>query len=79
MDSENNNDRTGQTEYFLPKVEIKGYNVMIDGKSLLDQTVKSDMRTYNNIRKNSTGKGNDYTTGCLLDYTHFKDDSNRFK
>ena len=51
---------------------------MIDGKSLLDQTVKSDMRTYNNIRKNSTGKGNDYTTGCLLDYTHFKDDSNRF-
>ena len=31
------------------------------------------MRTYDNIRKISTGQGDDYTTGCLLDYPYFKD------
>ena len=36
---------------YLPKVEIKNYNVMIDGKNLFDQPVKSDMWTYDNIPK----------------------------
>ena len=30
-------------------------------------------KTYENIRKIATGKGNDYTTGCLLDYPYFKE------
>ena len=30
-------------------------------------------KTYENIRKIATGQGGDYTTGCLLDYTYFKD------
>ena len=30
-------------------------------------------KTYENIRKIATGKGDDYTTGCLLDYPYFKD------
>ena len=30
-------------------------------------------KTYENIRKNATGKGDDYKTGCLLDYLYFKD------
>ena len=29
------------------------------------------MRTYDNVRKNSTGQGDDYKTGCLLDYDYF--------
>ena len=37
-----------------------------------DQPINSDLKTYNNIRKISTGEGNDYTTGCLLDYIYFK-------
>ena len=45
---------------------------MIDGKSFFDQTVKNDKVTYENIRKIATGQGDDYTTGCLLDYTYFK-------
>ena len=49
---------------------------MIDGKSFFDQPVKSDMRTYNNIRKIATGQGDDYTSGCLLDYNYF---NNYFK
>ena len=31
------------------------------------------MRTYDNIRKIASGQGDDYTTGCLLDYNYFKD------
>ena len=46
---------------------------MIDGKNVFDQPVKSYIRTYDNIRKIATGQGDDYTTGCLLDYTYFKD------
>ena len=45
---------------------------MIDGKNFFDQPVKNDKVTYENIRKISTGQGDDYTTGCLLDYTYFK-------
>ena len=58
--------------YFLPTVEIKDYNATIDGKNVFDQPVKNDIRTYDNIQKIATGKGDDYTTGCLLDYVYFK-------
>ena len=45
---------------------------MIDGKSFFDQPIKNDKITYENIRKIATGQGDDYTTGCLLDYAYFK-------
>ena len=45
---------------------------MIDGKNFLDQPVKNNKGTYENIRKITTGQGDDYTTGCLLDYIYFK-------
>ena len=41
-------------------------------KNFLDQPVKDDKITYENISKNATGQSDDYTTGCLLDYTYFK-------
>ena len=46
---------------------------MIDGKNFFDQPVKNDKVTYENIRKIATGQGDDYTTGCLLDYSYFKE------
>ena len=46
---------------------------MIDGKNFFDQPIKNDKVTYENIRKIATGQGDDYTTGCLLDYSYFKD------
>ena len=52
---ENEGDRKVQTGYYLRKVEIIDYNDMIDAKSLCDQLLKNDFRTYNNIRKISTG------------------------
>ena len=45
---------------------------MIDGKNVFDQAINSDVKMYENIRKIATGQGDDYTTGCLLDYTYFK-------
>ena len=53
-------------------MEIKDYNVMIDGQNIFDQPVKNNLRTYNNIRKITIAQGVDYTTGCLLDYPYFK-------
>ena len=62
-----------RSNYYLPKVEIKDYNVMIDGEIFFDQPSNSDLKTDGNIRKNVTGQGDDYTTGCLLDYYYFKE------
>ena len=69
---ENDAQRTSNKGYYLPNIEIKDYNVMIDGKNLFDQPVKKNKVTYEKIRKIAIGQGNDYTTGCLLDYIYFK-------
>ena len=44
---------------------------MIDGRKLFAQPINSMTKTYENIRKITTGEGDDYTTGCLLDYSYF--------
>ena len=46
---------------------------MIDGEDFFDQPIKNGQRTYDNIQKIATGQGEDYTTGCLLDYPYFKE------
>ena len=63
--------RISNKRYYIPNVEIKDYNVMIDGKNFFDQPVKNDKVTYENIRKVATGQGDDFTAGCL-DHTYFK-------
>ena len=63
----NTTDKTVHTKYYLPTVETKDYNVMIDGQNFFDQSVKGSLRTYDNIQKITTGRGDDYTTNCLLD------------
>ena len=68
---ENDDDRTSDDEYYLPTVEIKDYNIMINGENFFDQPIKNNKVTYDNIRKIATGQGDDYTTGCLLDYPYF--------
>ena len=70
---ENNTQRTPNSGYYLPNVEIKKYNVLIKGENFFVQPVKNNKGTYENIRKIATGQGDDYTTGCLLDYPYFKD------
>ena len=70
---ENDNHRRSDERYYLPTVEIKDYNIVINGENVFDQPIKSNKVTYDNIRKIATGQGDDYTTGCLLDYPYFKD------
>ena len=46
---------------------------MIDGRNSFDQPINSMNKTYENVTKIATGKGDDYTIGCLLDYPYFKE------
>ena len=66
-----NDDRTSDDQYYLPTVEIKDYNIVINGENVFDQPIKNNKITYDNIRKIATGQGDDYTTSCLLDYPYF--------
>ena len=70
---ENDTQRTSHSGYYLSNVEIINYNVMINGENVFAQPIKNNKVTYENIRKIATGQGNDYTTGCFLDYPYFKD------
>ena len=70
---ENDTKRTSHSGYSLPNIEIKNYNLMINGENFFDQIINNNKVAYENIRKIATGQGDDYTTGCLLDYPYFKD------
>ena len=60
--------RDSHRKYFLPRVNITGYNVLINSSNFYDQPVNSQIKKYDGIRKIATGQEDDYTTGCLLDY-----------
>ena len=59
-------------KYFLPRVEIKTYNIEIDGINFHDPPINDLIKQYDEVRKISIGQGDDYTTGCLLDLAYFK-------
>ena len=70
------NDEAGiknNKKYFLPRGEISNYNVLIDGRSFYDQPINDLIKQYDEVSKVSAGYGDDYTTGCLVDYAYFKD------
>ena len=69
-------ERNSHTKYFLPRVNITNYNVLIDGRNFYDQPINDRIKQYDKIRKIATGQGDDYATGCLLDFQYFKDHSN---
>ena len=70
---ENDTQRKSHSNYYIPNVEIKDYNIMINGENFFDQPIKNNKVTYENIRKIATGQGDDYATGCLFDYPNFMD------
>ena len=59
--------------FAVTDTKLKDYNIMINGENFFDQPIKNNEVTYENIRKIATGQGDDYTTGCLLDYPYFTD------
>ena len=50
----------------------KNHNIEIDGRNFYDQPINDSIKQYDEIRKISTGQGDDYTTGCLLDFAYFE-------
>ena len=66
-------ERTSHPKYFLPRVDVTSYNVLIDGRNFSYHSVSNTIKKYDNIRKITTGLGNDYSTGCLLDFQYCKD------
>ena len=64
--------RNSYRKYFVPRVDITSYNVLIDGRHFYDQPINDSNRKYYEIRKIATGKGDNYATGSLLDYDYFK-------
>ena len=57
--------RNGQKKYYLPRIDLNKYNVIIDGRNFYEK--------YRELKKVMIGKGEDYTTGSLLDYNYFKE------
>ena len=64
--------RDSYRKYFVPRVDITSYKVLIDGRNFYDQPINDSIRKYDEIRKIATGKEDNYATGCLLDYDYFK-------
>ena len=64
--------RDGRRKYYLPRIDLNKYNVIIDRRNFYDNPIKSDIEKYRELKKVMTGKGEDYTTGSLLDYNYFK-------
>ena len=73
MSFEDNAHRTSYNWYIHPIIEIKDYNVIIDGQSFFDQPAKNNLRAYDNIRKTGTDQWDNNTSGCLLHYPYCKE------
>ena len=63
--------RNGQQKYYLPRIDLEIYNVIIDGSNFYDNPIEIDIEKYRELKKVMIGEGEDYTTGSLLDYNYF--------
>ena len=69
---DNTTNENSYKKQFLPRLKIKNYNIEIDGRSFYDQSIIDLIKQYDEIKKISTGPGDDYTTGCLLNFAYFQ-------
>ena len=63
--------RNGQRKYYLPRISLNKYNVIIDGRNFYDNPIESDIEKYRELTKVMIGKGEEYSTGFLLDFNYF--------
>ena len=64
-------DRNTRQKYYLLRIDLKKYNVIIDGRNFYDNQIESHIEKYRELKKVMIGKGEDYTIGSLLDYDYF--------
>ena len=69
--ADNEHNRNSRQKYYLPRIDLKKYNVIIDGRNFYDNPIESDIEKYRELKKVMIGKGEDYTTRSLLDYDYF--------
>ena len=69
--NENQFNKDSTRVYYLPRNDLNKYNVIIDGRNFYDNPIESDIEKYRELKKVMIGKGEDYTTGSLLDYDYF--------
>ena len=55
----------------MPRIDLKEYNVLIDSRNFYDQPISDQTIKYNELRNIAIGKGDDFTTGCLINYEYF--------
>ena len=72
LNSKNDVKRCNTQKYYLLKGIIDNYNAIMNGKRFHSQVFDSDIKQYEEIRKLTTGQGEDYTSGCLVDYDYIK-------
>ena len=63
--------RNGYIKYYLPRISLNIYNVIIDGRKFYDNPIESDIKKYRELKKVMIGKGEHYITGSLLDFNYF--------
>ena len=63
--------RNGQRKYYLPRIDLEKYNVVIDGRNFYKNPIESDIEKYRELTKVMIGKGEDNTTGSLFDVNYF--------
>ena len=66
-------------KHFLPRAKIENYIINIDGRNFYDQPLNDLIKQYDEIRTISIRQGDDYTTGCLLDFAYFETNCSWFK
>ena len=63
--------KNGQQKYYLSRIDLEKYNVIIDGRNFYDDPIESDMEKYRELKKVMIGKGEDFATGSLFDFNYF--------
>ena len=63
--------RNGRRKYYLPRVDLEKYNVIIDGRNFFDNPIESDIEKYRELKQVMIGKGEDNTTGSLFNFKYF--------
>ena len=63
--------KNGQRKYYLPRIYLNKYNIIIDGRNFYDNLFENNIEKYRELKKVMIGKGEYYTTGSLLDFNYF--------